>query len=198
MLIETKYSIGDVVYTADVETTKKTMPCPDCNDTKKWKAISPAGGEYEFPCPRCSTSYRSDHRMNLTYLQFAPMVGKVTIGAVRADTLDAEGNIYMAVKTGVGSGRLYRETALFATEEEATAAAQAKADAANAGAVPWVKEQYDQLLEVCDYQLSDARTAVARAEASKARYRLADFVNSIEDCESLEEVREAVAALREE
>src|SRR5690606_14903966 len=31
-----------------------TFPCPDCGGTHTWKAISPAGYEFEVDCPRCS------------------------------------------------------------------------------------------------------------------------------------------------
>lgn len=38
MLIETKFSIGDVVYYATTTTETKEHECPDCLGTRKWKA----------------------------------------------------------------------------------------------------------------------------------------------------------------
>ena len=53
MIIQTKFSIGDVVYFADTIIETKMHDCPDCLGTRKWKAISPAETEYTFDCPRC-------------------------------------------------------------------------------------------------------------------------------------------------
>lgn len=190
-IIETKYSIGDVVYCASTTIEKKQHPCPDCLDTKKWKAISPAGGEYEFSCPRCSRSnYLSNSGLSLDYSIFVPLTSKLTIGSVRVDTSDK--TQYMCVETGVGSGSLYDEDRLFPTELEAHAAAQVMASASNAGGVPWVAKQYNMTLEVCDYQLNDGREHLERQRADRLSWQIGDLQDEIRNCESMDDVKRLV------
>lgn len=192
MIIETKFSIGDVVYFATTTTEVKQHDCPDCLGTRKWKAVSPAGLEYEFPCPRCTGHYRSERRLTLQYTQFAPAVRPLTIGSVQANTYADDGNRYMAQETGVGSGSLYYERDLFATEAEALQAATLKAAEANAGGVPWVKQQYDATLEVCDYQLADGRAHLEKKDLTVLCWRFDDLLNDLEACESMAELKELI------
>lgn len=198
MIIETKFSIGDVVYLATTTTVQKQHPCPDCLGTREWKAISPAGIEYSFKCPRCGGKYRSEHRLRLTYAEFAPATQRLTIGSVQANTHGDDGTRYMAHETGIGSGSLYRERDLFATEEEAMAVAAIKAQEANDGAVPWVKQQYDETLEVCDYQLADGREHLEKRDLTRLSYKFSDTLDELENCETLEEVKEVIANARDE
>ena len=107
--LKTKFSIGDAVYHASTTTTKKQHPCPDCLGSRKWSATSPAGGSYQFGCPRCGGGYRSEDALSLDYTQFVPIVRKLTIGSVRVDTSDNRPVSYMCRETGVGSGSVYAE-----------------------------------------------------------------------------------------
>lgn len=199
MIIETKYSIGDVVWHATTMMETKRHPCPDCLGTRKWKAISPAGTEYTFACPRCSTNYRAEHRLRLEYTQFAPSAQRLTIGSVQTDTYkDGDGNRYMARETGVGSGSVYYERDLFSTQKEALAVAAIRANDANNGGVEWVKQQYDETLQVKDYELADGREHLERADLSSLRWKFSDLLGEIEDCETLVEVKEIVERVREE
>jgi hypothetical protein len=200
--LTTKYSVGDVVYFASTTTEKKRHPCPDCKGVRKWKATSPAGGEYEFDCPRCSTSYNSDRDLLLDYSAFVPYVQKLTIGSIQVNTAKGaydEGARYMCVETGIGSGSVYDEARLFSTEDEATAAAQAIADGQNVS-VEWVVKQYDKSLRVCDYQIENAalkQAADAKRAARSMLYGLGDLFQQIKDASDKDEIIEAVEAYEE-
>jgi hypothetical protein len=117
---------------------------------------------------------------------------------VRAQTVEGGSeNEYMCRETGVGSGSVYREGRLFATQEEAQVAADELAALSNAGEVPWVKKQYDETLEVCEYQLRDARSEEARKEKSALQWKVHDLLNSIEAAESVAEVVALVEEFRQ-
>jgi len=189
-IIETKFSIGDVVYYASTTTERKQHPCPDCLGTKKWKAVSPAGGEYEFSCPRCRSGYRSENELSLDYSIFVPVSHRLTIGSVRTDSADK--TQYMCVETGIGSGNLYDESRLFSTEGEALVAAQALANKSNDGDVPWVAQQYNKTLKVCDYQLNDGREHVERTRANHLAWQIKDLRDEIAGCESMGDVANLV------
>ena len=189
-IIETKFSIGDVVYYASTTTERKQHPCPDCLGTKKWKAVSPAGGEYEFACPRCRSGYRSEHGLSLDYSIFVPTAHRLTIGSVRTDSADKTS--YMCVETGVGSGNIYDEDRLFSTESEALTAAQAIANKSNNGDVPWIAQQYNKTLEVCDYQLNDGREHVEKALADRLAWQIKDLRDEISSCENMGDVANLV------
>lgn len=194
-IIETKFSISDVVYYASTTTERKQHPCPDCLGTKKWKATSPAGGEYEFTCPRCSTSYRSEHDLSLDYSVFVPSARRLTIGSVRTDS--AGKTQYMCVETGIGSGSLYDETRLFSTEDEALIAAQALANAANNGGVPWVAQQYNKALGVSAYQLNDGREHVEQKRADRLAWQIKDLRDEISSCENMGDVANLVKSFED-
>ena len=193
-VIETKYSIGDVVYFASTTTERRQHPCPDCLGEKKWKAISPAGKEYTFPCPRCRSGYRAEHDLSLDYTIFAPKAHRLTIGSVRTDSADKTS--YMCRETGVGSGSVYDEARLFATEAEAHIAAQALADAANVE-VQRVAEQYNKTLEVSDYQLDDGREHLERKRADRLARQVGDLMDEVSQCESMDDVKRLVESLEE-
>lgn len=187
-VINTKFSIGDTVYHAWTTTERKKHPCPDCLGSRKWLVKSPAGREYQFDCPRCSSSYQSDRDLSIEYTIFTAAVERRTVGQVRAQSGPDSQNEYMCLETGVGSGTLYREETLFATEEEALAAAEIRAALSNAE-VPWIAEQYNKTLRVCDYQLSDASVKAEIDRLSKVRITLNYLVDDIRNCTSIEEVQ---------
>ncbi len=189
--ITTKFSIGDTVYHAWTTTERKRHPCPDCLGARVWPAKSPAGREYQFDCPRCSTSYVSDRDLSLDYSVFAPSVNSLTIGQVRAQAGSDEQTQYMCRETGIGSGTLYYEKDLFATEAEALEAAKFKASVANKE-TPWVVEQYNKSLRVCDYQLSDASVKAEADRLTKIRITLNYVIEDIRGCMSIEEVQREI------
>lgn len=193
--IETKYNIGDTVFHACTMTEQKKHPCPDCLGSRKWKAVSPAGTEYEFACPRCSTSYLSDRDIALDYVEYVPSVLTRTIGSVRFDSgRDDHPVEYMCVETGVGSGSIYSETDLYPTREEAMEAALAKAKKANTS-VEWVAKLYDKSLRISDYQLESAKIKLAddaRSEISGKFWNVGYLLEQIEEADDKDAILELV------
>jgi hypothetical protein len=110
-----RFAIGDTVYWPDVVQETVVLQCPDCNGTKKWEAVSPIGERFPMPCPRCSTT-----QAELRTYKFTGTVRALTIGSVRLDTGNTANPVeYMCSETGIGSGSIYKESRLGATEDEA-------------------------------------------------------------------------------
>lgn len=185
--ITTKFSIGDVIYKAWTTTVQKQHPCPDCKGARKWKAISPAGGEYEFSCPRCSASFHSDRDLSLAYSEFAPFVEKLTIGSIRYDSSSDRQTEYMCRETGVGSGTIHSESDLFPTEDEAMRAADIKAKLQNS-TVEWVVKQYDKSLSLSDYQIENAAMKSAKDQKIRHGVDLQMLFDDLRGCETVADV----------
>ena len=196
-VLTTQFSVGDTVFHAGTVAKRKQHDCPDCKGARKWKAVSPAGEEYEFACPRCATSYQSNSSLNLNYTAYTPVVGHLTIGSVAyeaASSWDEGGAKYMCRETGVGSGTIYRESDLFATEEEALAAATAKANLQNAETT-WVVNLYNKTLELSDYQLQGAVLKQAKEIESRTScllWNVRDLFDKQREAETLDEAIEAL------
>ena len=197
MIIETRFSIGDVVYWASTTVEKKQHPCPDCLGSRQWKAVSPAGAEYQFACPRCAASYQSNRDISLDYSEHVPRVQQLTIGSAQVNTASGSwdhGNRYMCRETGVGSGTVYNEGDLFGTEAGALEVAKLKAAEANKSS-EWIVKLYDKTLSISDYQLDSANLKAAKDEsfrASSMLWNLGDLFSRIEEASDKEEILEAV------
>lgn len=196
-VIETRYSVGDVVYHAGTTTEQKKRPCPDCNGAKIWKAVSPVGNEYSFSCPRCSARYNSMDNLSLSYTAHAPVVRRLTIGSVRYNSHYGSydhGAQYMCLETGVGGGSVYSESDLFASHDEAMVAATAKAAKADV-TVQYVADSYNAALEICDYQLENAALKRARETVSQAGQLLwgvEELFETITEADGKEAIAEAI------
>jgi hypothetical protein len=195
-VIETKYSIGDVVYFATTVVENKRHPCPDCLGTQKWSARSPAGTEYTFACPRCSTAYMANRELSLSYPAHVAHATRLTIGSIEATSGrtpygDDSPVRYMCVETGIGSGSVYNEHRLFATEEEARAAAENLAEDANANTKEIV-ECYNAALQVSDYQLSDAAERVSERKLLALQSDMRDLVDDLRACDTIEQMKERI------
>lgn len=199
-VIETKYSVGDVVWHANTTTERKQHPCPDCHDTRKWQAISPAGYEYMFGCPRCSARYASHDELSLAYTAAVPYARKLTIGSVRHDSADGWNEdrqpktTYMCVETGVGGGQIYDENRLFETEEGALVCAKLLAAEQNE-TTPYIIKQYKGSLEISDYQLESAllkKAADAKSGARQLLWNMNDLFEQISEAETKDEIIEMV------
>lgn len=196
-IIETKYDIGDKVWFASTATERRQHPCPDCKGTRQWKAISPAGEEYDFACPRCSAIYNGKPEMSLTYPAYTTSVRQLTIGSIQHDTYKdgfSFGTKYMCVETGVGGGSVYEEGKLFDTKEEAETAAALMAAEQNS-TVEWVVKAYNQSLEVSDFQLSNAGLKIAERARSEARsllWNLNDLFDQINEADDKDAILELV------
>jgi hypothetical protein len=200
--ITTKFSLGDVVWHADTMQVRKQHPCPDCLGTQKWSAKSPTGKDYEFPCPRCQASFSANHELSLAYTDVTASARRLTIGQVRAidpvvnDGGYPEGTQYMCRETGIGSGTLYDEARLFATEEEALAAGKALAEA-NKKNLPWIGELFNKSLAISDYELKDAMVHDAEARQSRYAWTVSDLIGDLECLDSIDEVKDAIAKWKE-
>lgn len=191
LTIESKFSVGDKVWKADLTTKKMQHPCPDCLGVGRWKATSPAGTEYTFSCPRCSARYNGNHEARLSYTVYAPWIRPLTIGSIRIDTSDKERPVsYMCDETGIGSGTIHDEEKLFFTQEEAFAAAQIRADECNTK-TEWVAKQYQETLDVCDYQLVEANERACERVARDRVRLLENLIGEIRDIGS-PEVRQLI------
>lgn len=188
--LTTKFSVGDRVFSAGTTIVRKQRPCPDCMGSKKWKATSPAGVDYEFSCPRCSPLYRSHQEISLDYSAHAPLVQSLTIGQVRVQAGADPEVRYMCQETGVGSGQLWDETDLYATREEAEAAAEALAKARDEE-TPWVKKLFEGSLRLSDYELSNAVKKAAEDSMLMQGVRFQMLCEDLRDCQSNDDIKEA-------
>lgn len=190
-VLTTKFSIGDVVYHASTMATRKQHPCPDCLGSRKWKAQSPAGSEYEFSCPRCSAQYQSNDDLSLSYMAHVGTVARLTIGQVRAQVGgDSEETEYMCVETGIGGGSLYRESRLFSTEAEAQLVADLLAKSHDKS-VDWIAKRYNRTLILSDYQFLDAAKKARDERESLSETRRQILMEDLREAQDIEEVREA-------
>lgn len=199
--LTTKFDMGQTVYFANTTTETFRHACPDCLGSKEWEAKSPAGAVFKVACPRCSQSYQSNDALNLNYTKFVPSVQKLTVGLIRASSMPGDGfgkgTEYMCLETGIGSGNLYRESKLFATEDEARASAQLAADETNANPDFWVAKQYDKTAKFCDYELKDAVMEAAMSRARQQAYRVQYLVEDLKESDTITDVRERIARWEE-
>lgn len=198
-VITTKYSIGDTVFHAGISMQRQQHPCPDCLGERTWKAISPAGQEYSFNCPRCFTNFINDQGLSLEYSAYTACVAERTIGSVRFDTHShwdgsPRGPEYMCNETGVGGGTVYRETDLFVTREEAQQVAELRALKQNETSEPIVNH-YNKTLKISEYQLSDAKLKLAEDRQFQNRsllWNIESMMSEVMEARDLETAREAV------
>lgn len=189
--IETKYSVGDVVWHATTVSETKTHDCPDCNGERKWFVTSPAGGEYSIACPRCAASFMNDRDLSLKYQAHAPFARRLTIGSVKYDShghfSDPEPRTeYMCVETGVGGGNVYREDSLFLSEYEALSAATKLAQVINSE-TPYIVKAFDKALEISVYQLDNAALKLAKDQLSRwggCLWNVGDLFSEINEAEN--------------
>jgi len=167
-----KFVKGQKVWDSWPVSRNKALQCPDCFGAHKWKAISPAGQEYEMNCPRCASSYHSYGQISLTYSEYVAASRMLTIGSIRIDTESDHPVSYMCVETGVGSGTIHYEEHLFATEAEALAHSANRAIEQNQ-ANPHQVERFKGILKVSDYQLSNALMESALELQAKAQRAMA-------------------------
>lgn len=177
-LPDPKYRIGQSVWFGSTDTAVEALPCPDCLGSRKWSVVTPAGDALETPCQRCGGSRwqsgigdlpRPERRIHV------PRARRLTIGSVRIDTASSRGPVeYMCEETGVGSGSLYEESRLFATEDDALSSASGEVAALNAKEASG--EAYQRTtklsgLTVKDAILEDARSSIWSAWWSYRRLR---------------------------
>lgn len=181
-----KYSIGNIVYIADVRSTIHQHPCPDCLGATEWKITSPAGGEFTVSCPRCaSSSYWGGVRdiPQLKYQAWEPSTRRLTIGSIEAKTSGHFGSgpevRYMCVETGVGSGSVYDENNIFETEDQAMDSAKIRSFEANSK----IQEQpkFLENLRLGSLTLKDAVISQADSSLWNAWYAYRQLKEDMQD-----------------
>ena len=179
--LTTKFDVGDVVYYPSTERVSRRMECPDCQGTKRWQAISPAGRGYTFPCPRCSTNYMNNRALSLEAFVAEPRVNTLTIRDIGWDSGwhdEAPGPVYKSWPPGGGGGTSLRETQVYATQEEAMEVARVMA-AEQTTHIAESPNYYNEHLTVCDYQLDIAAIKAAENKLSRTQYDLSYFVEDL-------------------
>jgi len=124
MIPASKFEIGQTVFKSGIQSYTEGTICPDCKGSGQWKVMTPAGDEFNTVCQRCSSFSRAE-LPPLGRTVWVPLVRQLTIGSIKMDTAvqpdwgNRELFSYMCEETGVGSGSIYWESQLHATEEEA-------------------------------------------------------------------------------
>jgi hypothetical protein len=123
--IETKFSVGDIVFHGRAGWVGERVECPACKGSGWWTVVAHSGerGQWQATCQVCR-DYREwgnvRGRGPVKRGERHPTVTRLTIGSVRVD----RGVEYMCRETGVGSGSVYREEDLFDTKSDARAHAE--------------------------------------------------------------------------
>lgn len=182
-----QFNIGDVVFLGNAEHTFRKLPCPDCNGTKTWFAVSPNGLVVEAGCPRCDGYTRN--LPELTMEDWKPTVRRLTIGSIRIDTARVgkrscwgdEPVEYMCLETGVGSGSVYRESQLHRGESMALAAAEAQCASARAERDEKEAAKVAQVVRCATLHFKDSTIAGAQHQIFTAWYTYRRLREDIED-----------------
>ena len=132
MILATKFDIGQTVWLIRQETTPVTRPCAVCDGRGYLDLVK--GGNVRCTNQWVSTERCNDGLVTLRITQPWTVIRQLTVGQVEVrspqhfyDGRD-ESVRYMCEETGVGSGSVYYEPNLFASQEEA----QAECDERNA------------------------------------------------------------------
>jgi hypothetical protein len=123
-----RFAVGARVWSIDTYVTQDVHPCPDCKDTREWKATSPVGDTFTIKCLRCSTPYAGflQQLSSLAFNKATYSARSLTVGSVQIDTAHDDPVRYMCHETGVGSGRVYYEKDFFTSEQDAIAEAEVR------------------------------------------------------------------------
>ncbi len=173
-----KYKVGQTVYACSITLGSERVTCPDCLGTKAWAVTTPAGEEFSISCAACKHGY--EVRGSIAESKFIGQVEEYTIGSVRLDTSIRDGRdcvSYMCEETGVGSGRVWDQPALYATREEAKAVLpglmdQRQREHEDSLAMQHKRRKSDGPGEMAAYyraQIRDAKKAIKAAERGLQR-----------------------------
>ena len=120
-MLKPKFKIGQKVYAviSKSDTRQKHIECEVCNSTGYVKV---EGREENFICPVCHGRTETEHYG----YKYIITLNKATIGKIdiqeyapKYENRHKSEIRYMLEETGVGSGTVWNEERLFATEEEA-------------------------------------------------------------------------------
>lgn len=120
-MLQAKYNVGQKVYAVSNRSDSRQIhvKCDVCNSTGKVKV---EGREEEYECPVCHDRTETEHYGYKYVISYHnATIGKVNIEEYSPKYADKFQSrvMYMLEETGVGSGSLWREDRLFATEDEA-------------------------------------------------------------------------------
>lgn len=180
ILPEPRYKIGNHVFFPEVLVGTERLACPDCLGTLKWKAVLPSGAELELNCPRCNVLYSHNPLPELKQVAYTPVAKPLTIGSIRIDTAERDGQFvhYMCQESGIGSGSVYREGQLFDSEEGALSVARFHcAERRTADVVrdlDLVKKFSDRGLNLGAWNFTDARIEQEKLLQRKYKWQLQD------------------------
>jgi hypothetical protein len=117
-----KYKLGDVVWLATTENTKKMVACPDCFGKKYLTVILGDGSQVTIECASCQRGYEKATGSIETY-EMSTNVFQVTIDGVESQIVNGEEkNEYRYGSTGCSWHPIKNED-IFDTKEEAEARA---------------------------------------------------------------------------
>lgn len=134
MILESKYDLGQEVWSIHTTHEHVSLPCLFCRGAKYLKVSGPTEDVYEsVPCPRCQG--RGSVAL-VTIPVWAVDSSPMTIGMVRVEVKQSPGlpggsrftnysaqdgreESYMCVETGVGSGSIHRVERLYPSKEAA-------------------------------------------------------------------------------
>jgi len=130
MKLESKFDLNQKVWHIGNHPEKKWVKCETCEGTGRIHA-----GKKDWDCPDCCNRGGKSVMGKAKWQVGKPLtIGKIQVEVVNLETDGVFDNVghykegateqeteYMAYETGVGSGNLYGEEDLFATEEEAGA-----------------------------------------------------------------------------
>lgn len=118
-MLKAKFKINQKVYAVSSKSVSKRehVECDVCNSTGRVKIN---GRDNDYVCPVCRGETKTVYDgFEYVISYYEASIGKVQIEEYAA-RYDYESRVtYMLKETGVGSGTIWREDRLFATEEEA-------------------------------------------------------------------------------
>jgi predicted RNA-binding Zn-ribbon protein involved in translation (DUF1610 family) len=122
MELTTKFNLGQEVWAITSSSATRIVHCETC----KREGVVTIGGE-QFTCPKCGgTSKHPRHIGQRWYVSEHSTIGKVEVERYsRPDQIHEDKVSYMIEETGIGSGLIWKEDRLFATEREALEACAA-------------------------------------------------------------------------
>lgn len=121
MKYETKFSIGDTVFTISSERAYRIVQCTTCQGGRTVKI-----GAEEFVCPKCDgKAAHPQYVGHKWFISHSGSVGKVTVEHTDTSRFYPDDEPlqvkYMIDSTGIGSGSVWEEEHLFPTRESAQA-----------------------------------------------------------------------------
>ena len=120
-MLKPKFKVGQRVFAVsrDYDSKRVHVECDVCNSTGR---VEINGRDGEYVCPVCQGKTETkNYGYKYFIAYYDAIIGKVSIEEYAKQYLDRNKSsiTYMLDKTGVGSGSIWKEERLFATEDEA-------------------------------------------------------------------------------